>query len=167
METVQQLFIFRVWWSSSRRVRLKTSFYAAFSPKISLLLCLKEDLERSFLAQASYKTTVNKVKARNIALERVYITQDFSIEIYICPPPSKRIVSDVGEHRVQTVKKKKMYENKKQLRYSLKDQTLNDRLINELLFSVNQTTLKRTLTQKLLRYNIFVNYTQLIYLQIH
>ena len=167
METVQQLFIFRVWWSSSRRVRLKTSFYAAFSPKISLLLCLKEDLERSFLAQASYKTTVNKVKARNIALERVYITQDFSIEIYICPPPSKRIVSDVGEHRVQTVKKKKMYENKKQLRYSLKDQTLNDRLINELLFSVNQTTLKQTLTQKLLRYNIFVNYTQLIYLQIH
>ena len=166
MKTVQQLFIFRVWWSSSRRVRLKTSFYAAFSPKISLLLCLKEDLERSFLAQASYKTTVNKVKARNIALERVYITQDFSIEIYICPPPSKRIVSDVGEHRVQTVKKK-MYENKKQLRYSLKDQTLNDRLINELLFSVNQTALKRTLTQKLLRYNIFVNYTQLIYLQIH
>lgn len=52
------------------------------------------------------------MKARNIALERVYITQDFSIEIYICPPPSKRIVSDVGEHRVQTVKKK-LYENKK------------------------------------------------------
>ena len=46
------------------------------------------------------------MKARDIALKRVYITLDFSIEIYICPPPSKRIVSDVGEHRVQTVKKR-------------------------------------------------------------
>ena len=52
------------------------------------------------------------MKARNIALERVYITQDFSIEIYICPPPSKRIVSDVGEHRVQTVKKKNVWKQK-------------------------------------------------------
>ena len=72
----------------SGKSEMEEKYICGFFPKTSFLLCLQEDLERSFLAYANYKIGFLTKEWRPEILERVYIMQDFSIEMYNCFRPS-------------------------------------------------------------------------------